>query len=696
VSSSSLARMLEAHSVAVVGASARPDSFGEQMMLQLLRGGFDGTVYPVNPRYDEVMGLRAFASIEELPESVDLAVLGVSNAMLEEQLQVAANAGARSAVIFASCYEEPAEGIAPLTERLASIARDAEMAVCGGNGMGFLNFDRRLRACGFSEPLDREPGPITFITHSGSVFSALLHNDRSLRFNLVVSSGLEMITTAADYLDYALTQPTTKLIGLFIETIRDPTGFRTALARAADADVPIVALKVGRAEQAKDLVVAHSGALAGEDGAYEALFDTYGVLRVETLDELADTLELFAAGRRAAHGGLASIHDSGGERAHLIDVAARVGVPLARISEATARRLSAVLEDGLPPVNPLDAWGTGNDADDIFIECMRALLDDPDTGALAFSVDLTTEQTPGAGYTRVAQEAFAGTEKPVAVLSNLSSAVDRRDASLVREAGIPVLEGTATGLSALGHLFDHRDFRARPPVKGTSPIDPERQRAWRSRLAEEEAFDEPAALDLIREYGVPVVEHERADDVDAALAAADRIGWPVALKTAVPALTHKSDLGGVHLGLDGPEAFRAAYSDLSSRLGPRVTVAAMAAPGIELHLGVVNDPQFGPLVLAAAGGSLVEVLGDRRLAMPPLDAERAHALIDRLRVRPLLDGVRGSPPADVESVSRALVALSWLAHDLGDHLDAVDVNPLIAGPKGCVAVDALVIPRAAP
>src|SRR5439155_7265911 len=301
-----LESMLEARSVAVVGASARPGSFGEQMMIQLMRGGFDGAVYPVNPRYQDVLGQRCLSSLADLPEPADLVLLGVSNIHLEDQLQAAANAGIRSAVIFATCYDRSEKGKPRLTERLASIARASGMALCGGNGMGFLNLERRLRACGFSEPEGLEPGPITFVSHSGSAFSAMLHNERGLRFNLAVSSGLELVTTTADYLEYALDQPSTKLIALFIETARNPRGFRAALARAADQDVPVIALKVGRTAPAKDLVTAHSGALAGEDGAYEALFEMHGVIRVQTLDEMADTLELFTAGRRAGPGGLAA------------------------------------------------------------------------------------------------------------------------------------------------------------------------------------------------------------------------------------------------------------------------------------------------------------------------------------------------------------------------------------------------------
>jgi acetate---CoA ligase (ADP-forming) len=334
------------------------------------------------------------------------------------------------------------------------------MAVCGGNGMGFFNLEQSLRVCGYPEPADLAVGPVAAVSHSGSVFSALLHNDRGLRFNLVVSAGNELVTSAAAYLDHALDLPSTRVVALFLETVREPAAFRAALAKAAARAIPVVALKVGQGRAARAMVAAHSGALAGEDGAYQALFDAYGVARVATLDELADTCELLA-GRRAGPGALAAIHDSGGERAHLLDVTGRLRVPLAELSETTRARLEAVLEPGLPATNPLDAWGTGNDADQIFAACIRAMLEDPATAALALNLDLTTEPTPDTSYTGLAIEAAAGTDKPVAVIANLASAVDPAEAATLRAAGVPVLEGTATGLAAMGHLLAYRDFLTR-------------------------------------------------------------------------------------------------------------------------------------------------------------------------------------------------------------------------------------------
>jgi acyl-CoA synthetase (NDP forming) len=410
---------------------------------------------------------------------------------------------------------------------------------------------------------------------------------------------------------------------------------------------------------------------------------------------MADAMELFSAPRRVTTGGgIASIHDSGGERALLVDVAADVGVSFSQISDATTERIQAALDPGLEAANPLDAWGTGIDADRIFIECFRALHNDPDTAALAFVVDMTRQGEPhDVGYLHVAREVFESTTKPFCILSNLASAVANDEAALLRDDGIPVLEGTASGLAALRHLLAYRDGRARAPVVPPEPVPDDVRERWRARLGSGDDVSELEGLALLADYGVPTIDARGAASVDEAIAAAQEVGWPVALKTAAPGVHHKSDVGGVALGLRDVGALRTAYEDVSSRLGPQVVVATMSPPGVELALGIVRDPQFGPLVVIAAGGVLVEVLRDRRLSFPPLDERRARRSIDLLRVRPLLDGVRGTPPADVDALARAVSRLSVLAADLGEQLDALDVNPVIVTPDGCVAVDALVVLR---
>ncbi len=596
------------------------------------------------------------------------------------------------------CSSEPRGDAPPLTERLAGIAREAGIPLCGGNGMGFLNETHHLRATGFPTPDELRHGPVTFISHSGSAFAAIAFNDRGIGFNLVVSSGQEIVTTMADYMAYALDRAETRVLSLLLETVRDPERFRAQLLRAAERDIPVLALKVGRTEGSKAMVTAHSGALAGEHGAYEALFDACGVLEVHTLDEMADAMELFSCERRATGNGrgIATIHDSGGERALFVDVAHDLGVPFAQIAEGTRSRLAATLDPGLVPENPLDAWGTGIDADRIFTESFIALHDDPDTAAVAFVVDLTRQGEPyDEGYLRVARDVFAATDKPFCVLSNLASAVALEEAALLRDAGIPVLEGTTSGLTALRLLLEHRDRGRRESVAAPPPVPDDVRRSWRARLATGTPLSEAEGLALLVDYGLPVITFREAASAAEAVAAAHALDYPVALKTAVPGIIHKSDVDGVVLGLSDPEAVEAAYADLATRLGPEALLAKMAPPGVEMALGVVRDPQFGPLVLVAAGGVLVELLQDRQLALPPLDQAAARRLIDRLRSRPVLAGLRGAPTVDIAALAAAAVRLSVLAADLGDLLDALDVNPVVVSPHGCVAVDVLVLPAGA-
>ncbi|MEP6757838.1 MAG: acetate--CoA ligase family protein [Actinomycetota bacterium] len=687
-------RMLEARSIAVVGASIKPGSLGESMLAELRRGGFDGTIYPVNPGYDQVAGLRCYPSILDVPEPVDLAILGVANARVEQALTDAAAAGAGSAVTFSSLYEEPADGPS-LRERLCAIAVANDMALCGGNGMGFMNQESRVRATGFLTPEHLRHGPVTFLSHSGSAFSAIAFSDRGIGFNLLVSSGQEVVTTHADYLEYALGLESTRVVALLLETVRDPERFRAQLARATERGVAVLAMKVGRTEGSRAMVTAHSGALAGEHGAYEALFDAYGVHEVRTLDEMADTMELFSSPRRARGGsGIASVHDSGGERAMVVDLAADLDVPFAKIGHATIARIQGVLDPGMDAENPLDAWGTGIDGDAIFLEAFAAFADDAEVSASVFCIDMTHQGEPyNEGYLQIAIDSFEGTDKPFCVLSNLASAVSQDEARMLRDRGIPVLEGTDTGLRALAHLLADATWRTRPNAPSLARVDEAVRARWRERLATGEVLSELDGLALLADYGVPVVAARSATTIEAVFAAAEAVGYPVVLKTATPGITHKSDVGGVRVRLSNGAAVRDAYADVAGRLGPEVSVAAMVPEGVEIALGVIVDPTFGPLVLVAAGGVLVEVLRDRRLALAPIGEDAARRLIDGLAMSSILAGVRGAPPADVGGLARAVSRLSVLADDLGDLLVALDVNPVIVTPLECVAVDALVEPR---
>ncbi len=722
--------MLEARTVALVGASARPGSLGARMVAEVARSPSRPRTYLVNPRYPDIGGASCLPSLTEVPEPANLVLLAVPDTALEDQLALAARTRARSAVIFGNAFD--ANGATGLRDRLAGIATDAGMALCGAGCMGFVNVARGLRAVGYVEPDPVPAGPVALITHSGSVFSTLLRARRGFGFSLAVSSGQELVTTAAAYARYALQLEETRVLALVLEAIRDAADLRAALETALKTDVPVVLLSVGLSHAGKNLVSAHSGALAAADGAWEALAGAYGVHRVRDLAELSDTLELFSvgqdgAGRRAAHGtGIATVHDSGLERAHVADLAAELGVPFAPVGRATTGRLAKAVDPGLEPGNPLDVWGTGRDTEPLFAECLAALAADPQVAAVALAVDLVPELDGDEAYPNAVLTVANGTVKPVAVLAGLPASVDPVAAARLRAAGVPVLEGTRSGLLALRHLLEHAAGRPSPGRPSPEPPSPEppspeppspEPRSPEPRSPEPRSPAPPAPdparrqrwapilsagppgsavlFDLLRDYGIPAVRARAARTRAGTLAAAAEIGYPVVLKTDEPGIAHKSDVGGVRLGLAGPGAVRAAYDDLSARLGPRVLVCETAPPGTELALGLVRDGALGPLLVIGAGGVLIEIFSERSVVLPPVTRSSARVVLAGLRLAAVLAGTRGQPRADLDAIAGAIAGLSQLADDLGDLLDALDINPLICGPSGAVAADVLAVMRLA-
>ncbi len=643
------------------------------------RGGFDGSVVAVNPSGNVIEGYPCVPSLRAVGASPDVAVLSVRNERLEETLAEAIEIGARSAVIFASGFI-PDDSDPPLSQRLASMARDAGIPICGGNCMGFYNDLDKVWVCGFPSPRQPLPGTIAFIAHSGSVFGALAHNDPRLRFALAISPGQELTTSAADYMDYALGRSEVNVIGLFLETARDPKAFRAALEKAAKRKVPVVILKVGRTEASATAALTHTGALAGSDLAYEALFDRYGVIRVETLDELASTLLIFSTGRQAAPGSLVSIHDSGGERELIIDLADRIDVEFAKISVGTKVEIAKYLDPGLEPANPLDAWGTGANFVPQFEACLDALLADDNAALGLFAADIRDNYYLSDGFAEAAIAAALKTTKPVALVTNYTQVRHDEIALRLTEAGVPVLDGTLNGLIAARGMMRYRDFKARGIDAPAALAHSDAGQLWQE-LPECGPLDETTSLAVLAAHGMPVVGYELVTSEAEVLAAADCLGYPVALKTAEKRILHKSDAGGVLLDIRDAFALASAWRDLAVRLGPRAVVAQMVPKGVEIALGMVRDPQFGPVVTIGAGGLLIELLTDRCAALAPFGPQTAKRLLDRLALRRLLDGYRGSAAVDLERLAEVISRFSVLAADRVGEIAEIDVNPLICGPR---------------
>ncbi len=655
------------------------------MAIEVLRSPGAASVDLVHPKYQHVQGVPCVPSLLDLPDPVDLVMLGVPDHALLDQLQQAAARGDGGAIVFGSAQDIGAD--------LAACAREAGIALCGGGSMGYVNSARGIRAIGYIERFPLDAGPIALVTHSGSVFSALLRTHRRLEFALAVSSGQELVTNAGDYLGYALELEETRVVALFAETLRAPDTLRAGLARAAELDIPVVALAVGGSPTGRRMVAAHSGAVAGEDAGWEALFAAYGVHRVRSLDEMADTLEMFAIGRRVRRGtagGVATAHDSGGERVLVADMAEALRVPFAALSADTEQRLAGMLDPGLEPTNPLDVWGSGAETEALFTECLSALADDEQVAVVVAALDLVEEYDGDESYPRAIEAVLDRTKKPVAVLSNIAAGIDQQQAGALRAAGVPVLEGTDSGLRALRHLLDDGTVTTPRPV---GVVDISRQARWRQWLASGD-LDATMSLAVLRDYGIKATQTCLVGSALAAVGAAEQLGYPVVLKTDERSIQHKTDSEGVLAGLADAAAVRAAYTDLADRLGDRVVVQRQLPAGVELSLGLVRDPLLGPLVVVATGGTLVDVLQQRQVALPPLSPALAEELLDRLpTVSRLLAGVRGRAPVDRPALVDAIVAISQLALELGDVLEALDVNPVVCGPEGTVAVDALFLPH---
>jgi acyl-CoA synthetase (NDP forming) len=685
--------LLRPRSIAVLGASEREGTVGRHTVENLLKGGFEGGLYAINPGRQSVLGVPCYPSLSALPEPVEHVMFAIADTRIEAALDEVIAHGARAATIMSALVLAD-DTDPPLRDRVLAKIRKSGLAVCGANGMGFYNFADGVWGCGFRTRAHRRGGNVAYISHSGSGMCGIVDSEERIDFNLVVSTGQELAVAMDEYLDYALEMPGTRAVGLFMETARNPGGLVTAFAKARERGIPVVALKVGRTELSAKLTVSHSGAIAGEDGVYDAIFDRYGVHRVRDMDELATTLILFAQPHPLGAGGLVSIHDSGGERQLLIDLAEDHDVPLTQLSPASTRTLESLLDPGLPAVNPLDAWSTGGPDFDVTMQnCFAVLMSDPQAALGAVVHDRAADGGIYAAYVDYLRTGHAASGKPAVLVANRQgTGADPRVIETTRE-GFPVLDGLESFLRGVRHMLDHRDFAARP--RAAMPSIAETAIAkMRARLADRRRFDENDALTLLGDAGLPANAGSIVEGEAAAQKAAHAMGYPVVLKTAKRGLDHKSEQQGIHLGLRDDAAVTAAYRDLARRIDPRVLVAPMiTAQGVEMLLGMVHDPQFGPVVLVGAGGVHVQALADAVYALPPFDAAEAARLVARLRIAPLLRSRRHKRPLAVEEFCRVAARFSALVAALGDGLSEIDLNPVIVHADGCAIVDALIVPR---
>jgi acyl-CoA synthetase (NDP forming) len=706
-------------SVAVVGASARPGGIAETVRGNLVATGSATRCHFVNPRYDELHGQPCYPSVAALPERPDVVLVALNPLRAATAVREAAEAGVPAAIVPGGGVVEGGPAAAAMQAEVAEIARRHRMALVGPNCMGVwdLTTNSSVYIGDVSPYLPR--GGIAGIAQSGSVTDAFIHSGARIGFSRIVGCGAEAVLDACDYLAWCLDDPETHAVILFLEGFKRPERFLALADQALALGKPIVVLKVGRSEQAQAAAVAHTGSLAGEARVTDAALAAAGVIRVGDLDELLETAELLEGcrrtGRRVGRGRTGVVTVSTGEASLIADLVPRTGVDLPPVPGAARE---ALLRD-LPTMgyvgNPLDPWGA-DDPEPAYRAAFEALAGSGAYDVLAVVHDFPYRSLPSEVdvATTVTRQLLAATAArpgllPVYVSLTSGEPTPEVQAVLAREGGgAPSLRGAVEAFAAIARAARWESDRERRRREGPWRTDWPALAADRTSWGLEDAAPN-VALDPVRRTlpereslarvaaaGIPVAASLPAASVDEAVAAAATFGAAVALKIDAVGLAHKSDAGAVRLNLGDPAAVRRAAEALlamplpdgATRRG--LLVQRMAPPGVELIVGVRRDPQFGPAVLVGLGGVLAEVLDDVAIRLAPVPAAEARAMLDDLRGAAVLRGARGRPPVERDAVAATIVAIGRLAVERPELLE-IDLNPVIAGEHGALAVDALLV-----
>jgi acetyltransferase len=682
----SLTPFFETRSVAVVGASADPSKVGGSVLANLRAAGFPGRIVPVNARRTVVQGLPAIPSLRDADAAVDLAVIAVPAAVVLPVLEDCAALGVRGAVVISAGFREAGEDGRRRERALRAWVAAHPVRVVGPNCLGWMRPSRRLNLTfAAGAPL---PGSLGFFSHSGALCTAILDwsRDLGLGFSLFASLGNQADVTETDVLAALADDPETRVILGYLEGVADGARFFAALRDAA-ARKPCVVLKTGRSAEGARAVGSHTGALAGSDRAFDAAVRQAGAVRAETLEELFDLARALAAGRRPGGRRVVLTTNGGGLGILATDAARDAGLDVAPLDEAVRHQLAAVLPPHAALTNPIDLVG---DATPARYDAALRVLEGQDASHVVMLAPQAA--TDAAGVARAVLGATRGWRTPVvAVLAG--GARVRPGISLLEEGGVPCYPFPERAVRALGRMVTLAERRARPaPV----PVAVDRARADRvvAALVRGRRFGLLEAGPLLEAYGIRTLEARLARSPDEAAQIAVAVAAPVALKIVSPDISHKTDVGGVALAIAADAAGEAAAAMLARVSAARpearvdgVLVQRMAPPGgHELLLGMVRDPQFGPVVVVGFGGIYVEVLDDTSTRLAPVDHEEALAMLHELRMAPALRGVRGRVPADENAAADTIRRFAQLTAEIPGLAD-LEINPLLVGPTGAFALD---------
>ncbi|OLO25736.1 pimeloyl-CoA synthetase [Streptomyces sp. MNU77] len=700
VTSERLRTLFRPRSIALVGASDK-SAFSASAFRNLVDFGFADRAHLVNRRGVEVHGRPTVTTCTEIGEEVDVAFLMVPRAGTLDAMSDAAAAGIRNAVVLSSGYGEAGPEGRAAQDELVAHAEKLGMILLGPNHLGFANFVEQVPVISVGS-LPRRSGPIALLSQSGASSSAMLEfavmsgNDLSY----MVTLGNEAMVTAGHVLDFLVDDEATRAVAVFMESVREPEVFRRAALRAAEAGKAVVVLKAGSSQLAARTAAAHTGALVGDDRVIDAVFRQCGVIRVDSIEDMLITAGLAAHTGPLSVPGVGVVSISGGACDIVADRAEETGMPLPEPAGATEQALTAVLPAYGTVQNPLDITGAAVIDPSLFTESIKAMADDPAVGVVAVINGLPASGDgpwPGQPLIDATGAGAAQAAKPTVLVSQILQPYTDYARSIVEHAGLsyvlPGLKQAVTALAALGRWSQvHHRLAAGPAADGgdrvpTVPAAAGRRGTW----------SEHAARGLLREAGVPVVPAVLAASAEEAAAAAAEFGEPVALKIVSPGILHKSDIGGVRLAVTGEAEVRAAYETVRGSAvhvpGAEVEgvlVSPMRSGGTELLVGVVRDPEWGPMLAVGLGGVFVEVLKDSALAPLPVTADQARDMLLGLRGAPLLLGARNTVPADIDALARVVAAVGDLAVALGDELESLEINPLRVDGDRIEALDALV------
>jgi acyl-CoA synthetase (NDP forming) len=694
-----LSAVFRPRAIAVVGASDDPVKIGGRPLAFLLRHGYAGRVFPVNPSRATVQGLPAFPSVAAIPVEVDLAIVVVPAERVEESLEAAAAKGIKAAIVFSSGFAEVGDAGRAAQARLRALAERTGLRVIGPNCQGFAHLPSRLVAT-FASPF-LEPGlatgPIAMVSQSGAMAGMIYEMARAagLGLNYWVSTGNEADVQAAEILGEVVEDPETRVACCYLEDVKDAARFRQALARAHRAGVPVFVLKSGRTAVGRRAASSHTGALAGEDAVYDAVFADWGAIRCADPAELLALPQAFLRYREAGRR-VAILSNSGGLGVLSVDLCVDLGLVPAEFTAETTATLRAALPDFAAAANPVDLTAQMLTDPAMLTRVLPALEADPGVDAIVFQIALLGAATDlGRLVADVAQVARR-TPKVVAVSCPQRPVVDA-----FRAGGVLAFDDASVALRSLACLAGATTRRARWLERTTAvPAPPPAAPPLPAGRAPQQFLNEWESQRLLAPFGLPLVDTVFVTAGAAAPDAADQLGYPVVVKVCAAALPHKSDVGGVALGLPDRSAVAEACRRIEAEVRRRAPGVALegfviqrqARGVLELALGVKTDPVFGPVVLVGSGGVLIEVLRDFRLLLPPIDAGAAEEALRALRVGALWDGVRGGAPLDLPAAVDLLRRLGEAARGLGAMISEIDLNPVLVGRRGegVTILDALV------